>query len=251
MALLQAPPYHVDNIAADGQSLTLTPMNFSYIKGSKTTYAKSSNESDKKNVKFDLQETVETIFAIDSDMTRNVVGGYKTAKSVYGAVKTAAGFIPGVNGYVDKVDGVVSKVTDFLDSCIDKVETVKEGFDDELKASELKDSISTERLDALYVAEAKQNIWRYPIITKPAPDWSVAGVTNSVDAYITKEDFVTFTLYDDMQDRTFNSDSAYQPTHENGNLFSYPSSVENIEGYGKKQKALSGIKNVQRAKERV
>ena len=55
----------------------------------------------------------------------------------------------------------MSKVTDFLDSCIDKVETVKEGFDDELKASELKDSISTERLDALYVAEAKQNIWRY------------------------------------------------------------------------------------------
>ena len=140
---------------------------------------------------------------------------------------------------------VVGKVTDFLDTCIDKIETVKTGYDEEIKSLELKDRISTERLDAVYLAEAKQNIWRYPIITKPAPDFSkVYSIDSYVDAYITKQDFVTFSLYDDVEDRVFNSDPCYQPTHENGNLFSYPSSVANIEGYDTKQKNLSGVKNI-------
>ncbi|MBQ9595184.1 MAG: hypothetical protein IJR35_04925, partial [Synergistaceae bacterium] len=73
MAVLQAPPYHVDNIALDGKSLTLTPTNYSYIKGASTTYAKSSNETEKKNVKFDINNTVETIFAL-GDKGQNVVG---------------------------------------------------------------------------------------------------------------------------------------------------------------------------------
>lgn len=244
MAVLQAPPYHVDNIAADGKSLTLAPVNYSYIKGASTTYAKSSNETEKKNVKFDIQNTVETIFAL-GDKGENVVGGYKKAKAVYGVAKVVAGFIPGVKGYVGAVDGVVSKVTNFLDSCIDKVETIKTGYDSELESVELKSSVSTERLDSVYLAEASQHIWRYPIITKPAPDWSTVGVESSIDAYITKEDFITFTLYDDVQDRVFNSDSSYQPVHENGNLFSYPSAVANIEGYRDKQKELSGVGNVQ------
>ena len=64
MAILQAPPYHVDNIALDGKELTLTPTNFSYVKGAMTTYAKSSNETEKNNTKFDVQNTVETIFAL-------------------------------------------------------------------------------------------------------------------------------------------------------------------------------------------
>lgn len=242
MAVLQAPPYHVDNIAVDGSALTLTPTNFSYIKGSKTTYAKSSSESEKKNIKFNIKETIDTIFAIDCDMTRNVIGGYNTFKDVYDTVKDVASFIPGANEYAKKADAVVSKVTDFVDKCIDKIETVKEGYDSDIQAFAAKDSLSTERLDAVYIAEAKQHIWRYPIITRPAPDWGIEYT--STDAYVAKQDFVTFSLYDDAEDRTFNADPSFQPAHENGNIFSYPANVANIEGYGYKQKVLSGIKNV-------
>ena len=216
-AVLQAPPYHVDNISADGKTIMTEPMNYSYIKGASTTYAKSSNETEKKNVKFDVQSKIETVFAL-GDKGTNVVGGYKAAKVVYGLVKTVAGFIPGAGSYVGAVDGVASKVTGFLDQCIDKIDVVKSSFDNEIDSVELKASINTERLDSVYLAEASQHIWRYPIISKPAPDRSSAGIDyTSTDAYITKEDFVTFTLYDDMQDRIFNSDSSYHPTHENGN----------------------------------
>lgn len=171
MAILQAPPYH---------------------KGAMTTYAKSSNETEKNNTKFDIQNTVETIFAL-GDSGENVVGGYKTAKNIYGVVKKVAGFIPGVGKYAEAADGVVSKVTDFLDTCIDKVETIKEGYNSEIKSLKVKSKISTERLDAVYLAEAKQNIWRYPIITKPAPDFSkVYSIDSYLDSYITKQDFITF-----------------------------------------------------------
>ena len=245
MAILQTPPYHVDNIAADGKTLTLTPTNFSYIRGAMTTYAKSSNETEKNNTKFNVKNTVETIFAL-GDSGQNVVGGYKTAKTIYGVVKTIAGFVPGAGAFVKKADGVVGNVTKFLDSCIDKVETIKTGYDEAIQSLEVKARVSTERLDAVYLAEAKQNIWRYPIITKPAPDFSeVYSIDSYLDSYITKQDFITFTLYDDVEDRVFNSDPSYQPTHENGNLFSYPTNVANIEGYSDKQKDLSGVKNVQ------
>ena len=101
MAILQAPPYHVDNIALDGKELTLTPTNFSYVKGAMTTYAKSSNETEKNNTKFDVQNTVETIFALGNS-GENVVGGYKTAKNIYGVVKKVVGFIPGMGEYTKK-----------------------------------------------------------------------------------------------------------------------------------------------------
>lgn len=244
LVVFQAPPYHVDNISADGKTLMLEPVNFSYIKGASTTYAKSSNETEKKNVKFEVKSKIETVFAL-GDSGKKAVTGYRVGKVAFGLVKTLAGFIPGAAPYVGAVGGVVNKVTGFLDQCIDRIDVIKSSFDNEIEAVELKASISTERLDSVYLAEAPQHIWRYPIITKPAPDWSSAGINYSIDTYLMKEDYVTFTLYDDIQDRVFNSDSAYQPTHENGNLFSYPSAVANIEGYSDRQKELSSVGNVQ------
>ena len=61
--VLQGIPYHVDTIAADGKTVTADPVNFSYTKGSKVEYSTSSSESDKKNTKFNMSSTVETIFA--------------------------------------------------------------------------------------------------------------------------------------------------------------------------------------------
>ncbi|MBR0168196.1 MAG: hypothetical protein IJQ08_05960 [Synergistaceae bacterium] len=50
---------------------------------------------------------------------------------------------------------------------------------------------------------------------------------------------MTFTLYDDVSPKTYEDTNLYQPRHENGNIFSYPSSVENVEGYNADKNALS------------
>ena len=59
-AILQAPPYHVDNIATDGMSLTTEPVNFSYVNGATTTYERGSSSGSKETTKFDIHNTVET-----------------------------------------------------------------------------------------------------------------------------------------------------------------------------------------------
>ena len=243
MVVLQAPPYHVDNITDDGTTLTQIPTNFSYVKGATTSYEKSSVSEDKANTKFDIHSTVETVFAIDSDTTRNVVQGYQNVKSAYDLVKTIAGFIPGVSNYAKAADGVVNKATGFLDSLMDKIEYIQEGFNDSINTSKALSNVMTERLDMIHYVTSNQNIWRYPILMKPAPEWGIDYT--SVDKYVTKQDFITFTLYDEVRDVIVQNDNQYQPTHENGNLFSYPSSVENIEGYAENQKVLSRLKSLQ------
>ena len=171
------------------------------------------------------------------------MSGYETGKSIYGAVKAIAGFIPGVNKYTEKATGIIDSVVGFLDKCKDKVETIKTGFKSKLSTTDLQDNMEANRLDGLYFAEATQNIWRYPVLTKPAPTWPVDYT--SIDKYIARQDFITFTLYNTATPNLSTNDSMYQPTHENGNLFSYPSAVANVEGYSRKQKDLTGIANAQ------
>lgn len=248
MAVIQAPPFHVDTVSADGKTVTANPVNFSYVSGAKVSYGKKSSNSQVQTTKFDMHSSIETIFAMDSDMTRNVIGGAKTAANVYGAVKNIVSIIPGTSNFeslvkkAKSVDGAASSVFKFLDNITDKVETINEGYNSEIKESEIFSEITARDQDILGYVEASQYIWRYPIVTKPAPK---LGTMSDDAKYLTKQDFVTFTIYGDTTPTTSVSASDYQPRHENGNLFSYPAAVANIDGYSHIQKELSRKENIQ------
>ena len=239
--VLQGIPYHVDTIAADGKTVTADPVNFSYTKGSKVEYSTSSSESDKKNTKFNMSSTVETIFALDSDVTRNVVGGLKTITNLYGTIKTIAGIIPGTDSYVKAVDKTAGNVLNFLNKLTDKVENIKQGYDNEIEDKEVFQSTFSDRFDVISYVYANQYTWRYPILNTGA----YFGTVSKDFKYLTKQDFVTFSMYDDTNTDHFSNNIAYQPTHENGNLFSYPAAVANIENYNSRQADLSEIIGVQ------
>ena len=239
--VLQGIPYHVDTISADGKSITAEPVNFSYTNGSKVEYATSSNTSDKKNTKFNMSSTVETIFAIDSDMTRNVVGGLKTVTNLYGTVKTIAGMIPGTASYIKAIDGTAGTALNFLNKLTDKVENVTQGYDNEIEDKEVFQSTFSDRFDVIAYVHANQYTWRYPIL-KPG---AYFGTASEDLKYLAKQDFVTFSMYDDTNTDHFSNNIAYQPTHENGNLFSYPAAIANIENYNSRQADLSEIVGVQ------
>lgn len=241
LAVIQAPPYHVDTVTVDGQSISPTPVNFSYVKGSNVKYSNKDTSSSSTNTKYDVSSTVETIFAIDSDLTKNVVGGYNTAKDIKGAIKNFAGIIPGTSAFTKALDGKTKAVTTFMEGIIDKTTKIKKGFDSELEEKSVFSTLTTERLDTVAYVQANQYIWRYPVVTRPAPD---LGTMSSKAAFLTKQDFVTFMLYDDAVPRT-GTPSEYQPIHENGNLFSYPTAVGNIENYNYKQKELTEKRNFQ------
>lgn len=248
MAVIQAPPYHVDTISADGKTVTANPVNFSYTNGAHVSYGKANKDAKTQMSKFDMHSSVETIFAMDSDMTRNVIKGARTAQKVYGAIKNIASIIPGTSKFENAVkkakavDGAASAVFNFLDKITDKVETIKQGYNKEIESSEVFKTITANDADTFGYVQADQYIWRYPIVTKPLPD---LGTMSDDAKYLTKQDFVTFTIYGEVKDGNGVAAQEYQPTHENGNLFSYPTAIANIEGYAHKQKELSGTESIQ------
>ncbi len=242
-AVLQGIPYHVDTIAPDGKSVTAEPVNFSYTKGSKAEYSASSSESENNNTKFNMTSSLETIFAMDSDITRNIAGGMASLPSIERTIKFPTNKKPGTLDYITSIKNTAGMVFNFLNKLPDKVESVEEVYDNELEETNVFKSIYSDRFDVVSYVYANQYIWRYPIITNPA--LAYFGTAEKDAKYLTKQDFVTFAIYDDTNSDNFTSDSSYQPTHENGNLFSYPAAVPNIEGYNERQKDLTEITGVQ------
>ena len=234
-AVLQGIPYHVDTIAADGKSVTPEPINFSYTKGSKAEYSTSATETEKTNTKFNMSSTVETVLAFDSSAVRTIAGAI--AKLPYITVtKTAK------PSTLQTVKNTVGTVVNFLKQLPDKVEHIKEGYDAELQEQNVFKSIFSDRFDVISYVYANQYLWRYPLLTSGG---AYFGTYSEDVKYAKKQDFLTFAIYDDTNSDTFGSDPSYQPTHENGNLFSYPAAIGNIEGYNYRQKDLSDITGVQ------
>ena len=87
IAVLNAPPYHVDMVSADGNSLVTAPHNFTYSGGRdgsmKVFYDNTTADEKSKAVTFDLSNSVETIFMVDSDATRQFFAPVKRVSVSY------------------------------------------------------------------------------------------------------------------------------------------------------------------------
>ena len=222
-AIIQTPPYHVDYIPVPWES-DQTPKltNFTYSPALKSTYSHKKEGSTGQDIKFDMKTSVETIEEVGLDSTKT------------GIFKKVAGFI------LDKAGGD-SKI---LDGLVDKVDLTKSEVDKTSYKTVMTDQMETSTADRVLYYTTGVHVWRYPI-KNPAPSWLFKKLqegTNSTSG----NKFLTFTIADEP---VFNSsagfqDNSYQPLHEEGNLFSYPTSVAQIEGYANKQKILTGQSSI-------
>lgn len=222
-AIIQTPPYHVDYIPVPWES-DQTPKltNFTYSPALKSTYSHKKEGSTGQDIKFDMKSSVETIEEVGLDSTKT------------GILKKVAGFI------LDKAGGD-SKI---LDGLVDKVDLTKSEVNKTSNKIVMTDQMETSTADRVLYYTTGIHVWRYPI-KNPAPSWLFKKLqegTNSTGG----DKFLTFTIADEA---VFNSsasfqDNSYQPLHEEGNLFSYPTSVAQIEGYANKQKILTGQSSI-------
>ena len=222
-AIIQTPPYHVDYISVPWES-DQTPKltNFTYSPALKSTYTHKKEGSTAQDIKFDMKSSVETIEEVGLDSTKT------------GILKKVAGFI------IDKAGGD-SKI---LDGLVDKVDLTKSEVDKTSNKTVMADQMETSTADRVLYYTTGIRMWRYPI-KNPAPSWLFSKLqegTNSTSG----DKFLTFTIADEA---VFNSsaglqDNNYQPLHEEGNLFSYPTSIAQIEGYTNKQKTLTGQSSI-------
>ena len=232
IAILNAPPYHVDTVSADGNSLQTAPHNFTYSGGGdgsmRVFYDNTTADENTKAVTFDMSNSVETILMVDSETTR----------SIFGPAKKGISFVSSFIFERHAWDGT-TWVDAALGAITDKVDTTDETVKTSSKTITLNDDLQASTRDSIIFYNADRHIWRYPVLTEPVPEWLLSGKRidstsgDITDFTGTPYHFVTFAMYDDGTKYVRDSltDTEYQPIHEEGNLFSYPPLIAANEGY--------------------
>ncbi|MBQ7665995.1 MAG: hypothetical protein IJS42_04700, partial [Synergistaceae bacterium] len=256
IAALSAIPYHVDTLNTDGTALTTQPVNFTYSDASNggnmtVTYGKSTTDSKTDTVKQDLSQSVETMFIADPTGTDQKVQG------IFGTVKGLTAFASAIGDIANgiKVDNMTPEqrqnavwkpesstdgLTDMMDFLTDKVNKTDERTNSQTSTTTIEKNITATTHDSILFTDTERHIWRYPVMTRPIPMWLAWGPridsTQVEDPSTVKGDkelYLTFTMSENSPIHTSTSitDSLYQPLHEEGNFFSYPPLIPDVEGY--------------------
>ncbi|MBR1603411.1 MAG: hypothetical protein IJ667_08225 [Synergistaceae bacterium] len=265
IAVLDAVPYHVDTLAKDAKTLQSQPYNFTYShEGSKTDggrmevyYGSSTTTNDTNKLDFDLSESVETMFLFDSEAKH---GG------TFSAIKGAVSFATKVGDVATKLSNAfmasgdrqatlwqptspIGWLNDVMDFVTDKVENVKQQSKTTTTTKTFTNNIQATVDDAYMFGSSSQHIWRYPVLTRPVPRWLAMGTRvdtsplSDDEAGEDQELFITLSLMNQPETSTLTSkaDSMYQPTHEEGNLFSYTPTPQTMDGFSEGG-SLSNVK---------
>lgn len=219
-AILQTPPYHVDNIPVPWGADPTTPAltNFTYNKDLKASYTHETSSETGQDVNFNMKGSAETIEAAETgDIS---------------VIKKVASFALEKAGAKD-----AGKVLDML---ADKVESTKSEADKSSTKMVLSDYFETSTSDRVLYYSSNVHTWRYPI-KEPAPSWLLANLIEGDPTSASGDKFLTFTMADDPVSHASAGleDDCYQPLHEEGNLFSYPTNLAYIPGYQNRQLTLT------------
>lgn len=240
IAIIPAFPYHVDNISADGSQLVAQPINYSFsgfhdaTDGGGQMYVKYNTQSSSSNVssvKFSTTTTQDVLFTDDSSpyaKAGNMLFQFKRMQSnmladaTSGTKYSALGAIP-------------KKFYDFFNTHIDGVST---NMNESSATYTVKREVEADDRDAVLMVDMETYIWRYKILSNYVPSWLITGDSiNDVPTQVTGNDreyFISFSMASAPVITNANATAnAYQPRHEEGNLFSYPAQINgtDVEGY--------------------
>lgn len=203
-AEIQTPPYHVDYVKPDFEVNGSVPagkmiLNMSYM-GSSVTYKTTSADSGKSDVAFNSTSTLD--FGVTANASLNI------KKLV--TVKASGGY----NDTSTRVENAAN--TNEVKTTL----TIKDTY---------------KGTDSLILYEANRYVWRYPVL-------SYTDKPDNKD--LNGDVFMTFSMCDapvithGVSGQSYQFDD-YQPIHEEGNLFSYPTKIQNIPYYSSRQADLT------------
>ena len=202
-AEIQTPPYHVDYVKPDFEVNGSVPQDKMILNmsymGSSVTYKSTAAESSKTDVAFNSTSTLD--FGVNAQASAKVK--LITAE--------ASG------GYKD----TSTRVENTANSNEAKTAlTIKDTY---------------KGTDSLILYETDRYVWRYPVLSyADKPD----------NENLNGDVFMTFSLCDapvithGVSGQSYQFDD-YQPVHEEGNLFSYPTKIQNIPCYASRQADLT------------
>ena len=233
--LIQAPPYHLDTIPLEFWNYPQAwPMNFNYESSAKTTYSRSGKTTDAKDTKFEATSTLEAFGPLGIDVDS------ETMDSVKSGVKLVANFLTGSKTAGDKISGLIDNLTD-------KIKATETKLTNASKSLGYTNTIEAGKNDSQLFYVTKTHVWRYSL-KKPVPSWIIGDLQNGSAKAASGDLYLTIIAPDEpsvgSSKATFARQGAnagnplYQPAHEEGNLFSYPTTLSTIPGYSSRQFSL-------------
>ncbi|MBR4197136.1 MAG: hypothetical protein IKQ95_10595 [Synergistaceae bacterium] len=246
VAVIQAFPYHVDNVDTHGNLLhdTVRPVNYTYSEFDRDegngylriTYSNTSTKSVDKTVSFGMASTTETI-AVLGDAGQFVHGylSFKTAQA-----NIAGNFDPRIKAGASVANSIMDFITDRIDETTTKATR-------SARRESITDEIVAQNTDRTIMYTAPQYIWRYRILNDPLPSWFRKGPrADQINGPVSadrQENYLTFSMFDSAQMVIGSSEAnySYNERHEEGNFFSYPVSVTSTDGYHEGGKLMSNV----------
>ena len=244
-AIIQAPPYHFDAIPIpwddNSESSVTEATNFNYEPEAKSVYSRAGSTSTAKDVTFDSKTSLEGIQQL------GVMVNSKTINKIKDGVKLAAFFAPGIAKSAKAAKELVGKYVpdELFKNLLDTSTTTTKKIDSSAKSVSYISSISALRRDAQFFYSTNVHVWRYPI-KRPIPAWLLGELESGSGKAASGDIFLTVTAPDQPSTSTSKSQREtrlsqtdfhplYQPRHEEGNLFSYPTTLSGIPGYSQRQ----------------
>ena len=236
-AIIQAPPYHFDTIpvpwATDAKPW---PVNFNYEFPAKTTYSRSGSSTDAKDTKFEATTSLEGIAPLNLEVSS------RTLDTVKDVVKAVGTFALGTDAVGKFVGG------DLVKGLTDKMTATETKLTNESKTVGWTNTIEADGTDSQLFYITRTHVWRYPV-KAPVPAWLVGKLESGSELAANGDFYITVVAPDQpitgsskslhtVRQGKYAANSLYQPTHEEGNLFSYPTTLSAIPGYAARQFSL-------------
>ena len=199
-SIIQAPPYHVDYIPLPWEKTGKPKLaNFSYVPDTQVNYTRTQANTNKKDLSSSSQS--QTNFKAD--------GALGVSAGIPFFQDPATKYAPRHSLYVEGSFNRVAKDIDTkLESAADTVKTTI--------------NMGAGRMDSVMAYQTRKHIWRYPI--EPMPKWYSV---RSKD--IKANDHISYTVTMNEQPVLYQGNlQEYNARHEEGNLFSYPTKMDNI-----------------------
>lgn len=218
--ILQTPPYHVDYIPVPWEGGSSKVKNISYSKGLGAKYVNNSGSGSETQVAYKMSSAIEKVIeytlggGINKDLAKKLMENAWLGFSVSNNNKLS-----------------------------DKTEEINKTSNKNADSVKIQTTNQTETSDSLVLHRSDLHIWRYPVLD-PVPEWITGEPLEEgtedpgEDA---KETYISFVMQDapKLAFGTSKSESNYHPIHEEGNLFSYPTSLATLPGYSSRQKTLA------------
>ncbi|MBQ6773856.1 MAG: hypothetical protein IJP48_07335 [Synergistaceae bacterium] len=217
VVILQAPPYHVDYIPVPWEGGEAKVKNISYSDGLGAKYVNNSGSGNETEVAYKMSSAIEKVREYSLEM--------------------------GLDKDLDFLEKWFGFSVSNNNKLSEKTEKIEENSNKNADSVKIQTTNQTDTPDSLVLYRSAMHVWRYPVLN-PVPKWITgeplkAGTEDPGDD--TKETYISFVMHDapKLAFGTSKSESNYHPIHEEGNLFSYPTSLATLPGYTSRKRTLA------------